>query len=455
MTVNDIIKNQKSYFKSGETKAYEFRIKQLNKLKEGVIKYQQEILMALNQDLKKPVFEGITSEVGYVLHSIDYVTQKLEKWMQDEHVDSGDENIDTYIHYVPFGTVLIIAPFNYPFQLALEPLIGAIAAGNTIVLKPSRYTSATERVLENMIDEIFEANYITTVTGNREVLTELIHAPFDDIFFTGSVPVGKIVMKAAAENLTPVTLELGGKSPAIVHKDANLDFAVKRISWAKYINNGQTCITPDYIYVHEDIRDKFLEKVKTYIINSYGENASESPDYCRIVDKKQFNRLEKLITKDKVYYGGNTDESQLYIQPTILKDVVWTDSVMSDEIFGPIMPVLSYKDINEVFDGISNSPKPLALYIFTEDENIQNRIIEEIPFGGGCINDTMSHVASYELPFGGVGHSGMGSYHGKQSFKAFSHAKSILKNKMKTANEFAYPPYEGKVEMLNQMMNQK
>jgi len=334
----------------------------------------------------------------------------------------------------------------------MEPLIGAIAAGNTCILKPSDKTPNTVEIIKEIIGEIFKKDHVDVVTGNREAVSELIHSDFDYIFFTGSVPVGKIIMEAASKNLTPVTLELGGKSPTIVHKDADIMKAASRIVWGKFYNSGQTCIAPDYIYVHKEVKDKFLQNIKNEITSFYGENPLNSPDYGKIINLKEFNRLSNIIDENKLYFGGEKNEEKLKISPTILTDITWDDNVMKREIFGPILPILTYTNINDVLKIINDRPRPLALYLFTEAKYLQKKIEDQIPFGGGCINDTISHVSSPNLPFGGTGNSGIGSYHGKESFITFSHKKSMMKKSTRFDIRYIYPPYKGKLKFIKKIM---
>jgi NAD-dependent aldehyde dehydrogenases len=451
--VQKLLKKQKELFRSGRTRPIPFRIEQLNKLKQAVIQYDEALVVALKKDLNKPEFEAYTTEIGYVLQSIDHTVKHLEKWSKEKHVKVPFFVLPSTssIRYEPYGTVLVIAPFNYPFQLLIEPLIGAIAAGNTAVLKPSEYTQNVEAVILKMFSEFFDEDYIAVVTGGREVTTELIHSKFDYIFFTGSQNVGKVVMKAAAENLVPVTLELGGKSPVIVHEDANIQVAVKRIVWGKYINAGQVCVAPDYIYVHKSIEAEFISEVLKTIIEYYGPLPQNSPDYCRIISQKQLSRLIDIIDQNKVIHGGQYDLEQLYLAPTVMTGVTWDDAIMQDEIFGPVMPIMTYDSIEEVVDIITSKDKPLAFYVFSESEIVQNYLIDQIPFGGGCINDTILHVASPHLPFGGIGTSGMGSYHGEDSFRTFSHQKSILKHNTKINHGLMFPPYGKKINLIRKI----
>jgi aldehyde dehydrogenase (NAD+) len=448
------IEKQKEFFKTNKTKDISFRMLYLFKLKEVIQNKEEKILEALKKDLGKSDFEAYTSEVGFVLKSLDYTLKNIRNWAKTKKVRRPIfmPISKSYVKYEPHGTVLIIGPFNYPFQLIMEPLIGALAAGNTAIIKPSDKTPETVEILREIIEEVFDKEHVDVVTGNREAVSELIHSDFDYIFFTGSVPVGKIVMEAASKNLTPVTLELGGKSPAIVHKDADIEKAAARIAWGKYYNAGQTCIAPDYIYVHEDVKDRLLEGLIKEIVDFYGVEPLKSPDYGRIINHKEFNRLSGLIDEKKLYFGGEKIEEKLKISPTILTNVTWDDDVMQEEIFGPILPVLTYNKISEVVNIIKDKPRPLSLYLFTEDKNLQKKIEDEVPFGGGCINDTISHVSSPRLPFGGTGNSGIGSYHGEESFITFSHKKSMMKKSTKFDIRYIYPPYKGKLGFIKKIM---
>jgi len=448
------IQDQKNFFNSNKTKDISFRMLHLIKLKESIKEKEEKIIEALGKDLGKSSFEAYTSEVGFVLESLNYTIKYMRKWAKTQTVRRPIfmPISKSYIKYQPHGTVLIIGPFNYPFQLIMEPLIGAIAAGNTCILKPSDKTPNTVEIIKEIIGEIFKKDHVDVVTGNREAVSELIHSDFDYIFFTGSVPVGKIIMEAASKNLTPVTLELGGKSPTIVHKDADIMKAASRIVWGKFYNSGQTCIAPDYIYVHKEVKDKFLQNIKNEITSFYGENPLNSPDYGKIINLKEFNRLSNIIDENKLYFGGEKNEEKLKISPTILTDITWDDNVMKREIFGPILPILTYTNINDVLKIIKDKPRPLALYLFTEDKYLQEKIEDQIPFGGGCINDTISHVSSPNLPFGGTGNSGIGSYHGKESFITFSHKKSMMKKSTRFDIRYIYPPYKGKLKFIKKIM---
>ena len=451
-----MLKEHNKFFLAGETRNIDYRISALKKLKNVIKKYEKEIINALYRDLGKSEFEAYGTEIGFVLDSIGNFIKHSKNWAKTKKVRAPIHQFPSkgYIMYEPYGTVLIIGPFNYPFQLLIEPLVGAIAAGNCAILKPSESTPTVSGLVKKIIEETFEEKYIRVIEGEKEITSTLINLPFDYIFFTGSVPVGRIVMKAAAENLVPVTLELGGKSPVIVDKTANLDLAAKRILWGKLINVGQTCIAPDYIFVHKSIKESFIEKLKSTVVSFYGEDASKSSDYGRIVNSRQFERLATIIhkDKDKIIYGGDSNAGTLYIEPTIIGNVDWQDAVMQDEIFGPIMPILEYEDLGEVIEMINNRPKPLSLYVFTEDKNVEATVLSRVSFGGGCVNDTISHVASSYMPFGGVGNSGMGSYHGKDSFETFSHRKSILKKSTSIDIKLIFPPYGNRTKLIRKIL---
>lgn len=443
-TVLSYIKEHKSYFETGETRNIDFRMEQLKKMKKAIQENEGLILAALYEDLHKSEFEAYASEIGLLLDSIKHMIKNIKSWTSVKKVRTPITQLGgkSYIYSEPYGTVLIIGPFNYPFQLLMEPLIGAIAAGNCAVLKPSEYTPNVSKVISKIISENFNEKYIRVVEGGVETTSSLIHAPFDYVFFTGSAPVGKLVMEAASKNLTPITLELGGKSPCIIHSDADLKTAAKRIAWGKFLNAGQTCVAPDYVLVHKDVKNKFLDEMKYTLNNFYGEEPILSKDYPRIINSRHLERLIELLDERKIVVGGKYNKEELYMQPTIMDSVNWNDKIMEDEIFGPILPIIEYEDLDRVIKNINSRPKPLALYIFTKNKNIENEIIARVPFGGGCVNDTISHLATPYLPFGGVGASGIGGYHGKHSFDTFSHKKSILKKTTKWSMNFIYPPYD-------------
>lgn len=451
----DVLKKQKEYFYEGETKNIDFRIKQLQKLKRAIKDNEKLITEALYKDLHKPEFEAYATEIGYIYDSIGYFIKNLKKWAKVRRVKTPAVHFGSrsYIYAEPYGSVLIVGPFNYPFQLIMEPLIGAISAGNCVVIKPSEYTTNVSKIVYKIIKENFHEKYIEVIEGGKEETSILINSPFDYIFFTGSVAVGKIVMEAAAKNLVPVTLELGGKSPTIVHKDANIESASERIIWGKFMNVGQTCVAPDYLLVHKEIKDQLVSKLIEKIKIFYGNNPKTSKDYGRIVNEKQFSRIKGLINEDKVIFGGDYGVEELYIDPTIMNNVTWEDKVMGEEIFGPVLPILEYENLNEIINKINSRPKPLALYLFTESREVEKKVVENISYGGGCINDTMTHLASPFLPFGGVGTAGVGSYHGQRSFETFSHMKSVLKKSTRFNLKFIFPPYtKKKVAMLRRVM---
>lgn len=424
-----LVEKQKSFFKTGQTKELSFRLEALKKLQTSIRENEKKIIQALKDDLNKSEFEAYSTEVGFVLSELRYIMKNLPSWVKPKKVKTPMTHIgsSSIIYSEPYGTALIISPWNYPFQLAIAPLIGAICAGNCSVIKPSELSPKTSKVVAEMIHELFPEEYIAVKEGAVETSQALLKEPFDYIFFTGSVYVGKIVMEAAGKNLTPVTLELGGKSPCIVHEDANIPVAAKRIAWGKFTNAGQTCIAPDYVYVYQGIKDVFLNELKKVIHDLYGQEPLENPNYTRIVSEKHFKRLQSFLNNGTCFTGGKSDEKKLMIEPTILTNVTWKDPIMGEEIFGPLMPVMEYEDINEVIDTIQDHPKPLALYLFTKNKTIEKEILNHVSFGGGCINDTIYHISTPHLPFGGVGSSGLGAYHGKSSFDTFSHKKSVLK----------------------------
>ncbi|MEB4859583.1 MULTISPECIES: aldehyde dehydrogenase [Priestia] len=429
----ELTKKQLSFFNSGKTKDVAFRIETLKKLRELVVGHEDDILKAVKADLNKPEMEAKRAEVGLVLSEIDFAVENLAEWAAPKEVEtpSTHAGAKSYIYQDPYGLALVIAPWNYPFQLAVSPVVGAIAAGNCVVLKPSELTPHTSSLLAKMFNENFPEEYLTVVEGEVETSTALLKENFDYIFFTGSTMVGKIVAEAAAKHLTPVTLELGGKSPTIVHEDANIEEAAKRIARGKFANAGQTCVAPDYILVQRNVKDELLANLKQVVTKTYGEDVSQNLDFPHVVSEKHFDRLNSFLTNGDIVFGGKTDRSRLFIEPTVLDNISWEDNVMQDEIFGPILPVIVYDEISEVIQAIVKRPKPLALYLFSEDEAVQDHILNSVSFGGGSINDTINHMTSHYLPFGGVGDSGMGAYHGKASFDTFSHAKSILKRSNK------------------------
>lgn len=441
--MNDPYTSKRVFFESGQTRNYNFRIDQLNKLKINIKKYEEDILKALETDLGKPTFEAYTAEIGILYEELNIAIKHLDSWMKKKRVSTPIFlfHSKSYIFPEPKGVVFIISPWNYPFQLAISPLIGAIAAGNCAVVKPSNKSEATDAIIAKLIGETFDDNYISVVRGpGSEVVEPLIdNYRFDHIFFTGSIGVGKKILKHAAKHLTPTTLELGGKSPSIVFKDADLDEAAKKITWAKYYNLGQTCVAPDYLLVHEDVKEDLIEKIKEYIVKYYGKNPENSENLGKLIDQKRFNRVAELMQGD-IVYGGKVNMSKRFVYPTIIDNVSLEDEIMHEEIFGPLLPVLTFNDREEIIDIVKANKYPLALYLFTKDSSLEEFILQNIEFGGGCINDTISHLVNPKLPFGGIGFSGMGQYHAKYSFETFSHMKSILKAGIFQTN-LQYPPY--------------
>ena len=447
---------QKRYFAEQGEVPINHRISALQKLKAGLMKYEAKIEYALKSDLGKPAFESYATEIGYLHLSINHALKNLRKWTSIRRVRSEVAQMvgSSQVYPSPYGVVLIVGPFNYPVQLLLEPLIGAIAGGNVAMLKPSELTPNVEKIMVKLISELFDENYISIVTGDEAISEHLLKMPFDYIFFTGSVRVGKLVMEKASAHLTPITLELGGKSPVIVDETADLILAAKRIVWGKFVNAGQTCVAPDYVLVHQAVYDIFLEKIQAVITQFYGKNPKESPDYGRIVNERHANRLQKMIeeNREKLLAGGDVDLKECYVAPTLFKNITLEDSLMNDEIFGPLLPILAYNELKDIDKYLHANPKPLAFYVFSENEAFSEKLIKRYAFGGGCVNDTITHVASFGLPFGGVGPSGMGRYHGEASFKTFTYEKSIVKRSTKISVSLLFPPYKNKRALLKKII---
>jgi aldehyde dehydrogenase (NAD+) len=431
-----------------------YRKEALIKLLNVIITHENEIIEALYSDFRKPAFEAVLTETNYVISELKDTIKNLHKWAKPKRVFPSILNFPStdYIYKEPYGKVLIIAPWNYPFQLALCPLISAVAAGNQVVLKPSELTPKTSEIITKIITKTFPVNHVEVMEGGLEVSQKLLSQRWDYIFFTGSVPVGKIVAKAAAENLTPVTLELGGKNPCIIDNTANLKLAAKRIVWGKFINAGQTCIAPDYILIQKDMKSHFMEFMKLEITKAYGENPKLSPDYARIINEKNWLRLANMIDENKVFFGGQNDIEDRYISPTLIDESTVDSLIMKDEIFGPLLPILSYENETEINTIISKYEKPLSLYVFTEDKKFAQKIIKQYSFGGGCINDTVVHFSNKRLPFGGVGHSGIGAYHGSLSFDTFSHKKGIVKKANWLDLPMRYAPYKDKLKSIQKLL---
>ena len=453
MNYADILQQQKTFFNSHATKDLNFRKAQLQKLKKVVKSNEKLLYDAIYQDFGKSEFETFGTEISFIYKDIDYYLKNLKSFAKPKNVLTNIVNQmgSSKIVFEPLGNCLVIGAWNYPYQLTLTPVIAAIAAGNTCMIKPSELPENTMKAMAKLINENFDPQFLYVVEGGVEETTAILKLRFDKIFFTGSPRVGKIVYKAAAEHLTPVTLELGGKSPAFVTEKADLQIAAKRIVWGKFINAGQTCVAPDYLYVAENIKEKFL---KVLIEEIKKRNYTDNVDhYCKIINERNFDRLEKMIDREKVVFGGETNREKRYISPTVLDHVTWEDAVMQEEIFGPILPILTYKNLETAMQTVVEGEKPLSAYLFSNDAKEQELFTEKLSFGGGCINDTLMHLSNDRLPFGGVGNSGIGHYHGKFGFIAFSHQKAILKKSNYLEPELKYPPYsDAKLNILKKLL---
>ncbi len=453
MNYADILQQQKIFFNSHATKDLDFRKAQLQKLKKVVKSNEKLLYDAIYQDFGKSEFDTFGTEISFIYKDIDYYLKNLKSFAKPKNVLTNIVNQmgSSKIVFEPLGNCLVIGAWNYPYQLTLTPLIAAIAAGNTCMIKPSELPENTMKAMAKLINENFDAQFLYVVEGGVEETTAILKLRFDKIFFTGSPRVGKIVYKAAAEHLTPVTLELGGKSPAFVTEKADLNIAARRIVWGKFINAGQTCVAPDYLYVAENIKEKFL---KVLIEEIKKRNYTDNVDhYCKIINERNFDRLEKMIDREKVVFGGETNREKRYISPTVLDNVTWEDLVMQEEIFGPILPILTYKNLETAMQTVVEGEKPLSAYLFSNDAKEQELFTEKLSFGGGCINDTLMHLSNDRLPFGGVGNSGIGHYHGKFGFIAFSHQKAILKKSNYLEPELKYPPYsDAKLNILKKLL---
>lgn len=441
--IKQIIKSQRAYFQTGATLPIDTRLLALRKLKACILKHEPSIHAALRQDLGKSSFESYMCETGLVLSELSYMLKHTKQFAKEKrvHTPLAQFHSRSFQKPSPYGVTLIMSPWNYPFMLTIEPLIDAIAAGNTAVLKPSGYSPATSSVIQKIIAECFPPQYVAVVTGGREENQCLLQEHFDYIFFTGSPAVGREVMRYASDTLTPVTLELGGKSPCIVEKTANLPLAARRIVFGKFLNCGQTCVAPDYIYCDPEIKDSLIEELKKEIKKQFGNQPLTNPDYGKIINAKHFHRIVSLMDSEKLVCGGRTDEANLQIEPTVLSDVTWNDPVMQEEIFGPVLPILTYDSFDQAIRKIHTMPHPLALYIFTANKEAAQKATSLCGFGGGCINDVIIHLATSEMGFGGFGESGMGSYHGKAGFDTFSHYKSIVNKKTWLDLPMRYQPY--------------
>ncbi|MEQ9237284.1 aldehyde dehydrogenase [Coleofasciculus sp. E2-BRE-01] len=450
--VTDIIRKQRDFFATGKTKDVKWRMEQLKCLKQAVVDDQEAIIKAVQADLGRPEFEAYF-EIAAITE-INYAIKHLKSWVKPKKVGVGLEQFPASgkIYPEPLGVVLIISPWNYPFQLLISPLVGAIAAGNCAVLKPSEIAAHTSSAIANLIQKTFDPAYIAVVEGDADTSKALLAEKFDHIFFTGGTAIGKIVMEAAAKHLTPVTLELGGKSPCIVDADTDLKDTAKRITWGKYLNAGQTCIAPDYLLVDRRIKSDLLTEVQKCVADFYGQEPEKSPDYARIISHRHFDRLVPLLKDGKIVIGGQTRPEDKYIAPTVIDGVSWDSPIMEEEIFGPILPVLEYQDLNDAIAQINARPKPLALYLFSKDKQKQQHVLQQTSSGGVCLNDTVMQVGVTTLPFGGVGDSGMGNYHGKASFDTFSHFKSVLKKGFWFDLNWRYPPYNGKLSLFKRII---
>ena len=445
-----ILQKQRAYFKTGATLPLKFRIDALKKLQSYIKNNEQEITSALTTDLGKSAIEGFMCEIGLVLSEITYMLKNIKKFAADEKKKTCITNFaaKSYVKKSPRGVVLIMSPWNYPFLLTLEPLVDALAAGNTAIIKPSAYSAATSKVIDKMMKECFAPEYVTVITGGRAENQSLLEQKFDYIFFTGSHKVGREVMKKAADNFTPVTLELGGKSPCIVDKTAKIALAAKRIVWGKFLNCGQTCVAPDFILCHESIKTELITALKQQILVQFGVVPLANNSYGKIINKKHFDRICSLIDPSKIVCGGKSDAAILKIEPTIMDNISWKDPVMTQEIFGPVLPVLTYSTEEELLHILNSRARPLALYLFTTNQALEQKILSRCSFGGGCVNDTIVHLATNNMGFGGVGESGMGAYHGKVGFDTFSHTKTIVNKKNWIDVKMRYQPYTGAKERM-------
>ena len=448
--IQEILTKQRTFFETEQTKNISFRLKQLDALTHGLMANEQKIFDALKKDLNKSDFEAFLTEFSMILEEIRYTKKKLRSWARPKKKRTPLTlfGAKSWIYPEPYGIVLIISPWNYPIYLTFGPLIGAIAAGNCAIIKPSELAPNTSRVLYKIISDLFPEDYVAVIEGDVETSKALLNEKFDYIFFTGSTHVARSVMEQAAKHLTPVTLELGGKSPCIVDETANLKLAAKRIAWGKCLNAGQTCIAPDYVLVHERVKDALIEELKTNIQNLYTNDPLSCNHWPRIINERHFERILRLIENETIIFGGRSDKSKLQIEPTLLANVSWESPVMQEEIFGPVLPILTYSDLDEAIRRIKEKPKPLAFYLFTQNKNVQKKVLQSVSFGGGSINDTIYHIATPHLPFGGVGDSGIGQYHGKASFDTFTHYKSILKQTNLFDLPMRYPTMKNGLKIL-------
>lgn len=453
-SLKSIIDNQINYFSSKKTIDIASRINSLKKLLKEIKASENEIELALYKDLGKSKGESYLTEINFVYTEINIALKNIKKWTKRKAVKSSLINFPSsdYIVPEPYGLTLHISPWNYPFQLSIAPLIGAVAAGNTVVLKPSEYSKNTSLLLEKILSNVFDPGHVVVVNGGVDISTKLLEFKWDYIFFTGSIVVGKIIAKAAANNLTPTTLELGGKNPCIVDETASIEISAKRIVWGKFTNCGQTCIAPDFIVVNKKIKNKFIDALKKQIVKIYGNNVVDNDEYGRIISDKHMNYLVSLLEKENIIHGGKFNFDDKFFEPTLVEINNLESKVMEDEIFGPILPIIEYDDFKEVHDIIKKYSHPLALYIFTKKKEFGRKFLESYPFGGGAINDTVMHIANDRLPFGGVGQSGMGKYHGESTFNTFSHFKPYLNKPLWIDPPLRYPPFKNKINFLKKIL---
>jgi aldehyde dehydrogenase (NAD+) len=445
--ISSIVEKQRAFFKTGATKEVRWRIQQIKKLLKLIATNEAKISEALKKDLHKPEYESLSLEVGPVFADANHILQHIKEWAEPEDVPTSLFHLpgNSKVYKDPYGNVLLISPWNYPFLLTISPLIGAMSAGNCVLIKPSEHSPATSQMMQELINENFDAGYIHVVQGDAEVTQEILKNRWDYIFFTGGTEIGRVIYQAAAKHLTPVTLELGGKSPCVVDKNAFIDLAAKRIAWGKTVNSGQTCIAPDYLFVHADVKDKLIDSIKAHIKKSYGDAPLEHPDYCKIINQRQYNRLKGYLNNGEIIAGGKFSDEKQMLEPTIMLNPPKDSPVMTEEIFGPILPVFTYKELDEVIQFINGREKPLAAYIFSNSAKTREKFLTSTSSGGVCVNDTVLHISSSNMPFGGVGESGMGGYHGKSSFDTFSHRKSVMHRMPHMLDPFLrYAPYSPK-----------
>lgn len=455
MHISRVYSKQQAYFASGATRSYAFRKEQLKKIQKAVKAYDQRIIDALHRDFRKSSFESFGTEIGPLLTEIRHTLRDLRNWMRPERVSTPLPFLPStsWTYADPLGVTLIISPWNYPFLLMFRPLISSLAAGNTVILKPSEISANVAAVITEMIQEYFDEEYVAVINGDGEAAGKelLNNYHFDHVFFTGSVNVGRKIMEMAAKHLSPVTLELGGKSPCIVDREVDIKFAAKKIAWGKLLNAGQTCVAPDYLLVHEDVRDRMIDALKSTIVQMYGEDASKSPDYARLISDRRYEAVAKYLKDGRIIFGGQVDAAERFIAPTLIDNVKEDSPLMKEEIFGPVLPIISYRDRQEVYQWIAKNPYPLALYIFTSNSRTAEHYIENIRYGGGCVNNTLIHLGNPDLPFGGVGTSGIGQYHGEHGFNTFSNVKSVVKTPTWVDAPLWYPPYGNNLKWIRKI----